>query len=96
MAIDERIKRLKDFCRKQSDFYWPDFHNLGESLNNMRLNEGDKSLRDTFLKYIDSGIEKSGMNYISVIKGLENTSAELGTKWLQGIVDSVTERVFNF
>jgi len=30
------------------------------------------------------------MNYISVIKGLENTSAELGTKWLQGIVDSVT------
>ena len=93
MAIDERIKKLKDFCRKQSDFYRPDFHNITESFNKMRLNEGDKSLRDTFLKDIDSGIEKSGMNYISVIKGLENKISELGTKWLQGIVDSVSERM---
>ena len=61
----------------------------------MRLNEGDRSLRDTFLKHIDSGIEASGMNYISVIKGLENKSSEIGTKWLQGIVDSVTERIVN-
>lgn len=86
MAIDERIRKLKDFCQNQ-----PDFYGIEESLNKMRLNEGDKSLRDTFLKDIDFGIEKSGMNYISVIKELDNASSEIGTKWLQGIVDSVTE-----
>lgn len=90
MVIDERIGRLKDFCQNKGDFY-----EIEESFNKMRLNEGDRSLRDTFLKHIDSGIQKSGMNYISVIKGLENTGAELGTKWLQGIVDNVTERIGN-
>jgi len=92
MAIDERIRKLKDFCQNQSDFSGPDFHEIEESFNKMRLNEGDKSLRNAFLKHIDSGIQKSGMNYISVIKGLENKSSELGTKWLQGIVDNVTEK----
>ncbi len=90
MAIDERIRKLKDFCQNQ-----PDFDGIEDSFNKMRLNEGDRSLRDTFLKHIDSGIQKSGMNYISVIKGLENKSSELGTKWLQGIVDSVTEGILN-
>ncbi len=90
MAIDERIRKLKDFCQNQ-----PDFDGIEDSFNKMRLNEGDRSLRDTFLKHIDSGIQKSGMNYISVIKGLENKSSELGTKWLQGIVDSVTKGILN-
>jgi len=90
MAIDERIRKLKDFCQNQHDF-----HGIEESLNKMRLNEGDRSLKDTFLKHIDSGIQKSGMNYISVIKGLKNKSSEIGTKWLQGIVDNVTERILN-
>ena len=88
MAIDERIRKLKDFCQNQ-----PDFDGIEDSFNKMCLNEGDRSLRDTFLKHIDS--EKSGMNYISVIKGLENKSSELGTKWLQGIVDSVTKGILN-
>ena len=89
MAIDERIRKLKDFCQNQ-----PDFYGIEESLNKMRLNEGDRSLRDSFFKAIDFGIEKSGMNYISVIKELDNASSEIGTKWLQGIVDSVTEDIF--
>ncbi|MBU4503193.1 MAG: hypothetical protein KJ635_00640, partial [Proteobacteria bacterium] len=89
MAIDERIMKLKNFCQNQ-----PDFYGIEESLNKMRLNEGDRSLRDSFFKAIDFGIEKSGMNYISVIKELDNASSEIGTKWLQGIVDSVTEDIF--
>ena len=88
MAIDERIKKLKDFCQNQ-----PDFYGIEDSFNKMRLNEGDRSLRDTFLKHIDSGIQKSGTNYISVIKGLEDKSSEVGTKWLQGIVDNVSEEI---
>ncbi|MBU4420304.1 MAG: hypothetical protein KKH84_04775, partial [Proteobacteria bacterium] len=78
-----------NFCQNQ-----PDFYGIEESLNKMRLNEGDRSLRDSFFKAIDFGIEKSGMNYISVIKELDNASSEIGTKWLQGIVDSVTEDIF--
>ena len=88
MAIDERIRRLNDLCQNQADFY-----GIEESFNKIRSNEGDRSLRDTFLEYIDSGIEKSGKDYISVVKGLENKSSEIGTKWLQGIVDHVTETV---
>ena len=90
MAIDERIRKLKDFCHSQ-----PDYYGIEDAFDKMRLNEGDESLRDTFLKHIDSGIQKSGMNYISAIKGLENKSSELGTKWLQGIVDSVTDKMVN-
>ena len=90
MAIDERIRRLKDFCQNQ-----PDFYEIEESFNKMRLNEGDKSLRDTFLKDIDSGIKESGLNYISVRKGLDNSSSEIGTKWLQGIVDNVTDGILD-
>ncbi|RLC25043.1 MAG: protein GlmU [Deltaproteobacteria bacterium] len=90
MAIDERIRKLKEFFKNQ-----PDFVGIEDSFNKMRFNEGNRSLRDTFLKHIDLGIEKSGKNYISVIKGLDNKSSELGTKWLQGIVDSVTEGILN-
>jgi hypothetical protein len=95
MAIDERIRKLKDFCQNQSDFSGADFYGIEESFNKMRSNEGDRRLRDIFLKHIDSGMQKSGMNYISVIKGLENKSSEIGTKWLQGIVDNVTEGILN-
>jgi len=90
MTIDERIRKLKDFCRNQ-----PDLDGIEDAFNKMRLNDGDRSLRDTFLKHIDSGIQKSGMNYISVIKRLKNKSSELGTKWLQGIVNSAAKGILN-
>jgi len=49
-----------------------------------------ENLRDTFLERIRLNIKNSGKDYISVIKGLESEAAELGTLWLQGIVDHTT------
>jgi UDP-N-acetylglucosamine/UDP-N-acetylgalactosamine diphosphorylase len=49
-----------------------------------------ENLRDTFLERIRLKIKNSGKDYISVIKGLESEAAELGTLWLQGIVDHTT------
>jgi len=49
-----------------------------------------ENLRDTFLERIRLNIKNSGKDYISVIKGLESEATELGTLWLQGIVDHTT------
>jgi UDP-N-acetylglucosamine/UDP-N-acetylgalactosamine diphosphorylase len=87
MAIDERIRKLKEFCQK-NEFYdrWPE---LEESFKKLRTEEGDQSLRDIFLEKINPDIRESGSDYISVIKGLESKDAESGTIWLQGIVDQI-------
>jgi len=53
--------------------------------------EGKMSLRDPFLEKTDSGIIVSGKEYISVITGLKPNDAELGTLWLQGIVDGIVD-----
>ena len=87
MAIDERIRKLKEFCQK-NEFYdrWPE---LEESFKKLRTEEGDQSLRDIFLEKINPDIRESGSDYISVIKGLKSKDAESGTIWLQGIVDQI-------
>ena len=91
LTIDERIKRLKEFCQK-NELYdrWPE---LEESFKELRTEEGDRSLRDIFLEKINPGIKESGSDYISVIKGLESKDAESGTLWLQGIVDQITANI---
>ena len=42
---------------------------------------------------ISSAIEKKGNNYLTVIKGLENKEAAMGTMWLQGIIDKITDNL---
>lgn len=88
IAINERIKRLKEFCR-QSELYdkWSE---LEESFKKLQTEEGDRKLKDIFLEKISFGIRESGSNYISVIKGLKSKDAKSGTIWLQGIVDHAT------
>lgn len=75
--------------KQKNELYerWPE---LEESFNELRIKEGDKSLRDIFLEKIRLGIKKSDKDYISVIKGLEIEDTEQGTAWLQGIVDNIT------
>ncbi len=46
-------------------------------------------LRDEFLEKIQRGIKTWGKDYLLVIKGLQADDAEIGTRWLQGIVDAV-------
>jgi len=113
-AIDERIKRLGEFCDKMpysADKYqeivkekapslllyqkkelyekWPE---LKKTFNDLRGIDAKTDLRDTFLEKISIGIKNSGKDYIPVIKGLEVEDTQIGTLWLQGIIDRITTK----
>ncbi|MDM8524548.1 protein GlmU [Desulfococcaceae bacterium HSG8] len=83
MGIKERIGRLKKLCQNHGNAKWPELEETFKSLEN---NKGDISLRDAFSEKIQEGIRKSGKDYIGVIAGLEKSDAEIGTRWLRGIV----------
>jgi UDP-N-acetylglucosamine/UDP-N-acetylgalactosamine diphosphorylase len=51
---------------------------------------GDKKLRDTFLEKMHRVVKTSGKDYTTAIKSLMREDSELGTRWLQGIVDQTT------
>jgi len=112
MAIEERLKRLKDLSQKmpeavkiyqsfakekasqlllqqKNELYrrWTD---LEESFNSPRKNQEHNELKDLFLEKIRIGTKTYGKDYIAVIKGLDVEDAEIGTRWLQEIVDTVT------
>jgi len=90
LALNERMKRLKEVCLKipKSDFYilWPKIEKL---LDNEKYHKGDAALRDNFLEKIYSIISQTGKDYISVIKNIGSGDKAKGTAWLQGIVDNI-------
>jgi bifunctional UDP-N-acetylglucosamine pyrophosphorylase/glucosamine-1-phosphate N-acetyltransferase len=66
---------------------WPRMKDL---LNQSRTETADTCDRDSFLDKIQKGIKKSGLDYIAVIQGLPPPDGQIGTQWLQGIVDRVS------
>ena len=71
---------------------WPRMKDL---LNQSRTEPGETSDRDAFLESVQKGIKKNGLDYISVIQGLPQSDASIGTQWLQGIVDRVVNAALN-
>jgi UDP-N-acetylglucosamine/UDP-N-acetylgalactosamine diphosphorylase len=67
---------------------WP---RLKDLLNQSRTETGESRERDSFLEKIQQGVQKIGLNYISVIQGLPPSDGVIGTQWLQGIVERVTD-----
>ncbi|UCF95464.1 MAG: protein GlmU [Desulfobacterales bacterium] len=67
---------------------WPQ---LEEVFERQKHFEGNQNLRDSFLKSVEQGITRSGKTYIAVIQGLKKADSEVGTQWLQGIVDHITD-----
>jgi UDP-N-acetylglucosamine/UDP-N-acetylgalactosamine diphosphorylase len=61
---------------------------LEESFSSLRKNPEHNELRDIFLEKIQIGTKTSGKDYIAVIKGLDVEDTAIGTRWLQGIVDT--------
>ncbi len=90
MAIEERVKRLKAlYHEKQTGLLsenWPQV----EAVFRTHPHEWETGARDAFLACIHASIKRNGKDYIAVIKGLASQDAEMGTRWLQGIVDKVT------
>jgi bifunctional UDP-N-acetylglucosamine pyrophosphorylase/glucosamine-1-phosphate N-acetyltransferase len=113
-AIDERIKRLGEFCDKmpysidkyqeivkekapslllyQKKELYEKWSELKKTFNDLRNIDAKTDLRDTFLEKISIGIKNSGKDYIPVIKGLEVEDTQIGTLWLQGIIDRITTK----
>jgi len=67
---------------------------LEESFGTQQKNSNNYEFKDVFLEKIRLGIKTSGKDYIPVIKGLDARDAEIGTRWLQGIVDGVSGQAF--
>jgi UDP-N-acetylglucosamine/UDP-N-acetylgalactosamine diphosphorylase len=74
--------------KKEIHDNWP---KLKEMLINLQSYSGKEKLRDRFLESISSGIQSAGKDYITVIKGLQPQESDVGTRWLQGIVDHVAD-----
>jgi hypothetical protein len=56
---------------------------------------GDDSVREGFLEEVARHAKENGGDYVTVIQGLEESWAVQGSKWLQGIVDGINDKVFN-
>ncbi len=71
---------------------WSD---LEETVSLLRNPVKDKfpELMERFLESIESGIKMSGKDYIRVIKGLSSDSSQIGTQWLQYIVDHSIDEI---
>ena len=57
--------------------------------------EGDQRLKDQFEEMIFQGIQRHGRKYVAVVRGLTGGEAETGTRWLQGIVDTIVAETFS-
>jgi len=71
-------------------YAWP---RIEASLMDLKQYEGVEKLRDQFLAIIEKAVNQYGKDYLSVINSLDGEQAGLGSQWLQGIVDHVTEAV---
>jgi len=67
---------------------------LESFLRENRNREGDNALRDRFLEIICKKCDQNGKHYLRVIKGLTPEASEIGTRWLQGIVNEVADGAF--
>lgn len=92
-AINERIVRLKDYSETfaETTVAWPAF----ESVFNIDSNIFDfDDLRYDFIVKLENGMSLS-QDYLSVIAGLDENTTDLGTIWLQIIVDNVVAQALN-
>jgi bifunctional UDP-N-acetylglucosamine pyrophosphorylase / glucosamine-1-phosphate N-acetyltransferase len=67
---------------------------LESFLRETRNRVGEHSLRDPFLEIICNEFGQNGKQYFKVMKRLNSDVSEIGTRWLQGIVNEVTEGAF--
>lgn len=94
LAILERIKRLKELFDKTYDNNAV-IERIWSEIENNFISEEDLPglipLKNSFLDIIYSGIKNFGKEYLPVIKNLSDEESNIGTQWLQGIVDIKTD-----
>lgn len=85
---EKMIMKKKEYKEK-----WKDIEKF---LKGSPEENDDNRNRDDFIKIINNAISQRGIDYITVVKGLENEESQKGTGWLQGIVDSINSGVWEF
>jgi UDP-N-acetylglucosamine/UDP-N-acetylgalactosamine diphosphorylase len=84
----------KALIRRKQEFFekWPE---LEQAFKDSLAWEGDPSLKDRFLNILEKASPAKGENYVETVKGLSENEASVGTAWLQGIIDKITEQIWN-
>jgi len=62
---------------------------IEEFLTDCRNKTGNPKKRDEFLALIQQKIDEKGRDYLKIVKGTGNYGTNLGTEWLQGLVDEI-------
>ncbi|MCD6137228.1 MAG: UDP-N-acetylglucosamine pyrophosphorylase [Deltaproteobacteria bacterium] len=86
--------KADDTILRQKQELFDRWQDLEALFTRYREYEGDASRREPFLEKIANLIKEKGCNYLPVIRSLDKTWSAKGTKWLQGIVDTVNQEAF--
>jgi UDP-N-acetylglucosamine/UDP-N-acetylgalactosamine diphosphorylase len=101
--MPESVSRYRALLKKQTNQRlvtqkqelfdrWQDLEGLCEKY----LDEtAETSGSEVFLATLQKTMGQSKSDYIAVIQGLDEAASQQGTKWLQGIVDKITEEAFD-
>jgi len=102
-AIHERIRQLERLNQKMqistnqaSEFQkifnqrWPQ---INQGMQELFAYQGEVDQKERFLEIIDQQIQNKGKSYLKAILGLNKDQADMGTRWLQSIVDYISDRM---
>jgi hypothetical protein len=56
-----------------------------------RNHEGDSQFMDQFAEMVEKQIRRTGKDYLAAIQSLAPAQAQIGTRWLQSIIDHLTQ-----
>jgi UDP-N-acetylglucosamine/UDP-N-acetylgalactosamine diphosphorylase len=94
-AIGERTRRIEELSEKllaggdpSLAEAWPA---IEEELTVQQEYGGDQQLADSFKEKMIATIGRTGKDYLGAIKALKVEEAEMGTAWLQEIVDTAAD-----
>lgn len=76
----------------KQEFYdrWQDMEKV---FRNALEETGDPSKRDAFLEVLEKRLNQGEKDYLSAIQGLNEKDRDLGTSWLQGLVDDICRQI---
>ena len=89
LGMDERFKRLRAYINGLGGSTLADQYSVFEQQYHERDQDlGDLKLRDQFMHQLEP-FKSQHDNYVETIKALPYETAQIGTLWLQGVVDKV-------
>ncbi|MFO7930586.1 MAG: protein GlmU [Desulfosalsimonas sp.] len=91
-CIEERIRRFDKFAAGQVNQY--NGRELFDPESVQGAGEvGDSGMKENFLAQVNRQIQLQGkQDYTGVIQSLDPADADLGSSWLQGIIDALAQR----